>query len=394
MCTSSADRGTTTPTSPGLGPGGNYIGRQVYRTVASLGFDAFRGHADTSALQQADMRCVSDITRFGSKVVKNVVVPCYNDPQYRDKLRQLLTKAIKGVQAVEGTKTVKAVKAVEGENQIDCFAYMFGDEFQFIGGGLKGTCTCPHCLPLFRQFVAKLYGDIATLNKQWGTNYASFDAIVPGVGGNIDWNAAIQRGNYAPLLDQWLFNYHSFQDAIAYCRDVMRQEGSRARLGPSTPLMELLLPRLRLVGDHEDCDFATPYGPAESSDFSNYELIRSFARPGTVFGGHFGSYVEPILNDDDHYRLLPYMVLFDGGANSFWYAIGGNEGGVSPWIDPYPCLLRTSEEVAHLKNGIARCCWALAANRTASPFIRRSPVTSSLSWPTSPMRPCPKCLSA
>ena len=111
------------------------------------------------------------------------------------------------------------------------------------------------------------------------------------------------------------------------------------------------------------------------TDFSDYEQIRSFARPGTVLSGTFGSYVAPILNDEDHYRMLPYLVLFDGGANSFWYSIGGNEGGVSPWMDPYPCLLRTSEEVAHLKDGIARLLLALAANWTASPSTGRSAVT-------------------
>ena len=188
--------------------------------------------------------------------------------------------------------------------------------------------------------MAKLYGNIAALNKEWGTNYASFDAIMPGVGGTIDWNAAIQRGNYAPLVDQWLFNYHSFAGTIAFCRDVMRQQGSRARLGPSTPLWNFYFRGYDWAEIMKHCDFATPYGPAEfGNDLSDWEPIRSFAAPGTIHGGHFGSYVEPILNDEDHFRMLPYMVLFDGGANAFWYAIGGHEGGTSPWIDPYPCLL-------------------------------------------------------
>ncbi len=357
------------------GPGHHYIGRQVYRTVASLGVDAFRGRTTTAALLQADIRCVSDITHFGSKVVKNVVVPCYNDPQYRDTLRQLLTKAIQGVPAAAGAKTVKNPNLPGSEKQIDCFAYMFGDEFQFTGGGLKGTCTCPHCLPLFRQFVARLYGDIAALNKEWGSSYASFEAIVPGVGGTIDGEAAMRRGNYAPLLDQWLFNYDSFVGAIASCRDVLRQEGSRARLGPSTPLWNYYYRGYAWSEIMKVCDFATPYGPA-SCDFSDYEPIRSFARPDTVFGGHFGSYVEPILNDEDHFRMLPYMVLFDGGANTFWYAIGGNEGGTSPWIDPYPCLLRTSEEVAHLKDGIARLL--LGARRQSDGIAVHSSISSHL----------------
>ena len=125
------------------GPGRHYISRQVYRTVAGLGVDAFRGRTTTTDLQLADMRCVSDITRFGSKVVNNAVVPCYNDPQYRDTLRQLLTKAIKGVPTAAGAKTVKNPHLPGSEQQIDCFAYMFGDEFQFTGGGLKGTCYVP-----------------------------------------------------------------------------------------------------------------------------------------------------------------------------------------------------------------------------------------------------------
>ena len=338
-------------------PRSHYVGRQGYRVAGALGIDAARGRVDTESLREADIRCVSDITRFSSHVVKNVVVPCYNDPEYRSSVRQSLAK---GIQA---------------EGQVDCFAYMFGDEFQFTGGGLKGTCTCPHCLKRFRQFVAGLYADVAALNREWETSYASFDAIVPGAGGTIDWDAAIKRGNYAPLVDQWLFNYATFVDIIAECRGVIAQGGSRAHMGPSTPLWNYYYRGYGWSEIMKHCDFATPYGPA-GTDFSSYEAIRAFARPGTVLSAHFGSYVEPILNDEDHYRMLPFLVLFNGGANTFWYTIWGQEGGYSPWIDPYPCLLRTSEEVARLKDGIARLI--LPARRQHDGIAVHSSVTSHL----------------
>jgi len=338
-------------------PRQHYVGRQAYRVVASLGVDAVRGRVDTAALGQADLRCTSDITRFNSRVVKNTIVPCYNDPEYRKSVQESLAKAI------------------QAESRIDCFAYMFGDEFQFTGGGLKGTCTCLHCLSGFRQFVAGQYGDIAALNREWGTSYASFDAIVPGVGGTIDWDGAIKQGNYAPLLDQWLFNYASFVGAVRDCRDVLRKGGSRARIGPSTPLWNYYYRAYAWSEIMKHCDFATPYGPA-GGDWSSYEAIRSFARPGTVLSAHFGSYVEPILNDEDHFRMLPLMVLFDGGANVFWYTVWGQEGGFSPWIDPYPCLLRTSEEVSRLKDGIARLI--LGARRNGDGIAIHSSITSHL----------------
>ena len=222
--------------------------------------------------------------------------------------------------------------------------------------------------------MARLYGDIAALNKEWGSNYASFDAIVPGVGGNIDGNAAIAQGNCRRC---WTSGSSITTVSSAPSPPAGMSCGRRAlhRLGPSTPLWNYYYRGYDWSEIMKVCDFATPYGPA-ASDFSDYEPIRSFARPGSVFGGHFGSYVEPILNDEDHFRMLPYMVLFDGGANTFWYAIGGNEGGTSPWIDPYPCLLRTSEEVARLKDGIARLL--LGARRQADGIAIHSSISSHL----------------
>ncbi|MGD0094267.1 MAG: alpha-amylase family protein, partial [Planctomycetota bacterium] len=227
----------------------------------------------------------------------------------------------------------------------------------YCGGGLTGACCSATCVARLAAFLKERYLTVEALNRQWEADYRSFDEVL-GLGHpqNKDkeaQSAAMRRtGNYSRLIDQWLSNYATFVDAIRFCRENLQRLEPRARLGISTPLWNYYYRGYDWANIMGELAYATPYGPW--GDYSSFEAIRSFARPGTILSAHYGSYVEPCLNDEEHFRMAPYAVLLRGCANVFWYTTWSNEGGLSPWLDPYPCLLRSSEEIRKLKQGPGR----------------------------------------
>jgi len=320
------------------GPGGNYVGRQRFRELAALGIEAVRGEPSLRSLEVADIRTISDLCRFNGRADKatNAVVPCFSSSGMRADL-------LKSIES-----------AVARDAKFDNFSYLLGDEFAYCGGGLTGGCCSETCVKRLAAFLKERYQTVEALNRQWDASYRSFDDVL-GLGHpqNKDKDAqteAMRRtGNYSPLIDQWLSNYATFVDAIAFCRENLQRLESRTRLGISTPLWNYYYRGYDWANIMGVLTYATPYGPW--GDYSNFESIRSFARPGTILSAHYGSYVEPCLNDEEHFRMVPYAVLLRGGANVFWYTTWSNEGGVSPWLDPYPCLLRSSEEIRKIKQG-------------------------------------------
>lgn len=319
------------------GVGRDVVSRARYRMMASLGIDAVRGQVSIDSLKVADIRQVRDILRFSGSVdpATKTVTPCFSSEEFLTRVREACKDAV-------GTRPMT-----------DCFGYLFGDEFGYANrGGLPAACCSPSCTVRLREYLQASYGTIDALNRQWDSDYDSFDDIVPSSSRDEIMARATKTGNFSPLIDQWLSNYHVFADAVRVCRDAVKQADPVPRVGPSTPLWNWYYRAYDWYAIMQFCDFATPYGPW--GDSSNIESIRSFASADTVLSAHYGSYVTPILHDEDHYRMVPYAILFKGGGNAFWYTTWGNEGGFSPWLDPYPCLLRSSESIREIKNGIGR----------------------------------------
>ena len=65
--------------------------------------------------------------------------------------------------------------------QQDVKFHMIGDE-QFLG---RNVCISEHCLKDFRNEMKKYYKDIARLNADWGTKFASFDQVMPKVAKDV-----------------------------------------------------------------------------------------------------------------------------------------------------------------------------------------------------------------
>ena len=81
-------------------------------------------------------------------------------------------------------------------------------------------CYCDTTAQMFRKFVAQRHGNIVTLNKIWGTNYASFDAVpLP--------HHTKMAENRAAWFDFADFNCHRFADHYARVAAQLREADPR-----------------------------------------------------------------------------------------------------------------------------------------------------------------------
>ena len=282
------------------GNGPSYLARQRFRMEAALGVDAVRGGASLESFQVADIRHVWDLGRWNGQVDKatHSLAPCFASEEFRAPLRQQIERS------------------AESAARFDGFGVMFGDEFQFCGGGLGGACRCAACAARLGPFLGQPAADPAQV----------------------------------PPVDQWRFNQATFADTVGYAAAYLAPRRATLRLGPSTPLWNWYYRCYDWEAIMAHCTYATPYGPW--SDRAHFEAIRSFARPGTILSIHFGSYVGPDMHDEAYQRLKPYVALFRGCRNVFWYTAWGDEGGLAPSLAPFPCLAQASAAVREIKAGV------------------------------------------
>jgi len=326
--------------------GNDYISHQRARICGEYGIDAFRyfGHNEPiENLEIVDIGYVIDLWRLGSRVIdKKYVDPCYSDHLVRE----------------EREKTIKS--QFKRYRNFGLFGFLHGDEFGFIGGDLPGGCHSESCLIKFREFLKNQYKEIENLNKQWDTDYISFDEIMP-----LDEetkNSIVEKAkktkNYSYLIDQWLYNYFIFSDTIRFAKEKLKEidPEEKIKIGCSTPLWNWPFRGYDWSQIMKYIDYFTPYAPYTGSDVEQFEAGRSFAKEGTILSGHYGSYVgSGAIIDTAYQKQMPYILLFNGCSNAFWYHLNqGGETGISPSLDPYPCFKSTSEEINKLKNGIAK----------------------------------------
>jgi len=317
------------------GVGRGYVGRNRGRVLARLGIDAVRGGSSIASLGVADLRCIADLTRFNSAVEDKTLQPCHSDFEFRKGLHD----RIKG--------------AVARYSKFDVFGFMCGDEWGYMETNTRhDACWSEHCKAKYQMWLEDYYETIGALNEQWDTQYESFEDVVPVTIGDAKKRGKAKGNNYSPLIDQWVNNFETFADTFAFCAETVREFDARRRMGYSTPLWNWWYRGYNWPGIVPHCGFASPYGPW--GDITHSEAARSFCKPGTVLSNHYGSYVTPLLHDEDHFRMVPFAILLNGFSNAFWYSTWGNEGGISPSLDPYPCLQRSSESIREIKNGLDR----------------------------------------
>ena len=166
-------------------------------------------------------------------------------------------------------------------------------------------CFNPHTLAGMRSWLKQVYGSLENLNRQWGTTFASWDAVEPD-----DTPEAQRRGNYASWADHRTYMEKAYADAFSFVFDELRKidpEGILLNSGTQDSM------------SHNGCDYSrinrfTRHLNAYDGG-NQLEFHRCFSPDLKISGGAgYG-----VLGRDVFYNF--YDNLFkgsNGGAYVFW----------------------------------------------------------------------------
>lgn len=89
-------------------------------------------------------------------------------------------------------------------------------------------CFCEHCLAELREWLKQRWGNLASLNEAWGTNFSAWEEVVPDT-----YEDAVQRGRFVSWADHRAFMDRVFAQVWARARDVARRIDPDARISLS-----------------------------------------------------------------------------------------------------------------------------------------------------------------
>lgn len=271
------------------------------------------------------MRIIGEESEPNSRIRK----PCVTDPTYLEAL----------------SKTLK--EQVEEYRHYSPLAYSLGDDVGMLPPD-KDWCVSPTCLKDFRKYLAAQYGTVKALNASWGTNHTTFDEAVP-----LTLEEAIASGNVPAWADHRLYMDHLFVRLNSYAKSVIQSVDREVGVGFEAPLGDDSWSGYLWKSLLDTVDMMVPYPNAWK-----FDIARSFARPGTLFGGWYGGYA--MYRNSDDARSYPWFLLFNG-CNSYWFfsdystAGGGHPSeGLAPDLRVLPCLRTATEQVHRIQEGIDR----------------------------------------
>ncbi|MFQ6097620.1 MAG: beta-galactosidase, partial [Armatimonadota bacterium] len=210
----------------------------------------------------------------------------FDNPAYREAAKDLLMKRLQGVPAVGP------------------LVYSLGDENNFS----YNSGFSPHDVAAFREFLKGQYQDVEALNESWGSNFASWEDVVP-----LPHKQAIERRQYAAVHDHYSFLEYQYAEFHRTMRRWIRELDPQAKVGAegSQP------------GDLEESirglDLWSPYSRARDD-----VLLASIAPPtllrGNWWGGYVGSHGGRVKTP------LLWEQLLRGLNSNWWFATDGCEG--------------------------------------------------------------------
>lgn len=118
-------------------------------------------------------------------------------------------------------------KNIPPQTDYGIVAWAIGDEIELTSRhAVDEVDFSPLSLAAFRTWLQERYGDLAVLNRQWDTAYATWDAVMPAVTEEV-------RGsrNYAPFVDFRTFMTDEWVKALCHATERIRALDPGARVG-------------------------------------------------------------------------------------------------------------------------------------------------------------------
>ncbi|MDD2708343.1 MAG: beta-galactosidase trimerization domain-containing protein [Verrucomicrobiae bacterium] len=258
----------------------------------------------------------------------HVRLPCLTDPAYRSQLAADLRKRA-------------------GESlPFSTSEYCIGDECHFTHGAYE-LCFSPTCVAAFHKFLASEYRAVEAMNREYETQYKSFDEVQP-----VDLDRVGKERNLQPL---WVdFRRHmenTWAGIYAYSAEELKKIWPEAKVGyegSDTKISSFcaadfykLMKVMRLNGCYDGA--FVPHA------------VMSFARPDTLLGlGWYGGYNG--RRYPEYQRYIAWRHLFRG-ANSYWVYTAGSYGAESvmaPDFSFYDFFKPNLAELKEIKRGTGK----------------------------------------
>jgi len=215
-------------------------------------------------------------------------VPCFDDDDFMARLRRTVTQA-----AASKSKYNFDYYFVGDEGSLTSYT----DPFDF--------CWEAHTLAAFRKWLFHEYGSLAALNREWKSNFAEWDQVVP-----FTTDEALETGNFAPWADHRTWMEITFADAYRTVR-----EGVVA----GDPEGHIAVSGTQVTKAYNGCDWYRLDRIID--DFLSYgggnqwDLHRSFAKPGSMIGFWTGYGSDGIAVQNAIWTAAVHNVLH---PNIFW----------------------------------------------------------------------------
>ncbi|MDP6439687.1 MAG: beta-galactosidase trimerization domain-containing protein [Candidatus Brocadiia bacterium] len=257
-----------------------------------------------------------------------------------------------------------ASETAEKAIPFDPLTYTVDDEIIYGGGDLA-----PHRITHFREKLREAYSSIEALNKQWQTDYASFDEVYPlargevpeDLAGEVDQadeylarEAEPQKRNYSRWVDQWMANIDAWYEYPRQARKGVHDSDPYGRVGTGCPMWPHAASghdwyrNLRTDG----FEMFAPYGIGR---ILPHEEARSFANPDTFLGMYYGGYLyngfvrREQQTDLEWQKWRVWTALLRGFTSIWWY-----NGGAGSTESSYGGGLLTNSSFRVLCDQIAR----------------------------------------
>ncbi|MDD2707267.1 MAG: beta-galactosidase [Verrucomicrobiae bacterium] len=313
----------------------SYLGLAWMEEIKKAGFDfQYGGFGET--VPMANLWLIPYATRFYDHndmpprtINDHVRRPCLTDPVW---------------QKQEGDKLLKEVEKIAPWSTP---IYSLGDECYFSHEPYE-LCFSDTCRDFFHQFLRTEYKTLETLNREYGTNYKTFEEIKPIT---LD-EVAADPGKTPLWVDFRRCMESNWAGAFERFGRLIREKVPEAKVGYEGTDHRVTSFRAddfwKLM---KVLDFNGPY----YSDFITHAVV-DFARPGSVVGGGWYGGYNPFRSEIYSHYISWRQLFFGANAFMVWQAYPGSFFGniTAPDFSFYDFFKANIEEVKEIKRGIGK----------------------------------------
>lgn len=244
------------------------------------------------------------------------------------------------------------INMAKNAKDVGVFFYNLGDENASAINEREENCFCADCQRRFRTYLKGQYKTLAALNREYGSNYKSFDEIKA-----MPFTKSVEAGKCGLWFDFRCFTEIEYTNWHRYVKKLIRSVDPKARVG----LEGMVYPYSSFTGFNlakmlPHFQFCAPYFVSRDVRAVNKYLGTKDGGRGVVRSAWFGSYDGEMT---DHFVMQPpWRYLFGGLGGAFYWYSGdpihsfsfANNCITGPDMRPLTQFSKAAEQIRTIKN--------------------------------------------